>query len=166
MKKIALVMVLMTIAGFAQARGNNQGGLYLGAGVSNNELDGFSGDATGYQVFAGYSLDMIKLGALKSAVEVGYMNSGDFEQCVNIPFFGNVCSEGSIDGVWANYVVSYDFAPSVSGLGRVGLDFGDDDGLMVGAGIGFKLAPKVELRGEYVLRDHIDSLQANLLFRL
>jgi hypothetical protein len=37
---------------------------------------------------------------------------------------------------------------------------------MFGAGLGFKATQQLELRGEYVVRDHINSLQANLVFHI
>lgn len=162
MKKVVLGVALFSAAGLAQAQG-----VYIGGGLSSNELDGFSGDnATGYQVFAGYDLDMIKLGAVKSAVEVGYMDSGEFETCVSLPFLGNVCGKDNATGVWANYVASVDINQSVSVLGRGGLDFGDDDGFMYGVGLGFKPAKQLEIRGEYVVRDTINSLQANVVYHI
>jgi hypothetical protein len=166
MKKIALGMALLASAGIAQARGQgfNEANLYFGGGLSSNDVSGDT--ATGFQFFAGYDLDMVDLGAVKSAVEVGYMDSGKFEQCVNVPGFGNVCANDKAKGLWANYVASYDFTPTVSGLARAGLDFGDDDGFMFGVGVGFKVAPQIDIRGEYVVRDHIDSLQANLVYRM
>lgn len=33
------------------------------------------------------------------------------------------------------------------------------------AGLGFDVNKNIELRAEYVIRDNIDSLQANLVFR-
>jgi hypothetical protein len=163
MKKIALGMALLASAGIAQAQGQgfNEANLYFGGGLSSNDLDGFGGNATGFQIFAGYDLDMVDLGAVKSAVEVGYMDSGEWEECT--PFF---CVKADATGLWANYVASYDFSPNLSGIGRLGLDFGDDDGLMFGVGVGFKVAPQIDIRGEYVIRDHIDSLQANLVYRM
>lgn len=165
MKRIALVMALSASAALAHAQEFNPSKLYLGAGLSSNDVDG-ADDATGFQFFAGYPLDMVKLGELKSAVEVGYMDSGDFEECVYVPFVGDVCGEDSAKGLWANYVVSYDFSPQLSGIGRAGLDFGDDDGFMFGVGVGYKLAPQFDIRGEYVVRDHIDSLQANFVYHM
>jgi len=48
--------------------------------------------------------------------------------------------------------------------GRLGLGIGDDDGLMYGVGPGHDLTEKVAIRGEYVLRDEVDSLQLNFVF--
>lgn len=160
MKKVVLGAALLAATGMAQAQD-----IYVGGGLSSNDLDGWSDNATGYQFFGGYGLDMIKLGAVKSAVEVGYMDSGDFKDTVC--FFG-VCASAttSAKGVWANYVASMNFTPALSGIGRVGLDFGDDDGFMFGAGLGFNATKQLEIRGEYVVRQHINSLQANVVYHL
>ena len=42
---------------------------------------------------------------------------------------------------------------------------GDDDGIFMGIGAGFRLTPKVELRAEFVNKDLITSYQANALIR-
>lgn len=173
MKKIVLGMALLASAGLAQAQGANDN-IYFGGGVSSNELPAFSDNATGFQFFAGYELDMMNTGALKSAVEVGYMDSGEWKEdgqtCITVPFFGTTCTayeyRAEAKGLWANYVASYDFTPTLSGIGRIGLDFGDDDGLMYGVGLGFSFTPQLELRGEYVMRDITDSLQANLVYHM
>ena len=169
MKKAAMAVALFTVAGLAQAQGFDTSNLYFGGGLSSNDLDGFGDKATGFQFFAGYPLDMVKLGELKSAVEVGYMDSGEWEENVCVTFFGTTtCTKAKTDakGLWANYVVSYDFSPRASGIGRAGLDFGDDDGFMFGIGAGYKLTPQLDIRGEYVIRDHIDSLQANFVYHM
>ena len=143
----------------SQAAGS---GFYFGAGVSDNELNGFD-DATGFQVFGGIPLP-IDTGAVKSAVEVGYMDSGDFEHKV---CWAGSCwkAEDSAEGVWANYVAAVPLSNNFDLVGRVGADFGDDDGFMAGVGAGFHFTPLLELRGEYVVRDNIDSLQLNVVFR-
>ena len=46
------------------------------------------------------------------------------------------------------------------------LDFGDADGLMFGIGAGWKLNRQWKLRGEYVIRDDLNSLQVNFLYHL
>lgn len=169
MKKIALGMALLASAGLAHAQGANDN-IYIGGGVSSNELPTFSDNATGFQIFAGYELDMINTGAVKSAVEVGYMDSGEWKEEQQFCFFLIGCStyeyKAEAKGLWANYVASYDFNPSLSAIGRIGLDFGDDNGLMYGVGLGFSFTPQLELRGEYVMRDITDSLQANLVYRM
>ena len=49
-------------------------------------------------------------------------------------------------------------------IGRAGYDFGDDDGFIVGVGAGYILNKNLKLRLEYVARDHVDSLQFNVVF--
>ena len=155
MKKILIAAVLTAVSANALA-----GDIYAGGGLSSNSLSGF-GSEIGYQFFLGYDLKTVKLGKANLAVEVGYMDSGEFEQC--IPFFG--CASESVNGLWSTAVVSMPIAPQLDFLGRIGLDFGDDDGLMFGVGLGYALDKAMQLRGEYVIRDNIDSLQANIAVR-
>lgn len=160
MKKVITGMLLVLLASStAVARQFNADRIYFGGGLSSNELNGFSGDATGFQIFAGYPLDM-KLGSGELAVEAGYMDSGEFEY--NIPFFGTVSTEAK--GLWGTAVGKWPVGRNLNIIGRLGLDIGDDDGLMFGGGVGFKVAKNLDLRAEYVIRDHIDSLQLNVVY--
>lgn len=142
--------------------------LYLGGGLSSNHLSGWD-DALGFQLFAGIPLNL-NTGSVKSAVEVGYMDSGEFEQSYSyfcgLPTLCRGTYGDNVTGIWANYVASIPLAKSVQGIGRIGLDFGDDDGLMVGAGLGFNVSPQLDLRTEYVARDHVKSLQLNLAYHI
>jgi hypothetical protein len=161
------VSVWFAVPGSAFAAGPGDSGFYAGAGIGFNSLDG-GGDATGFQMFGGYDLAKagFKAAPFKLAVEVGYMDSGTFESDVNIPLFGTVRVQSKAKGLWATGVASYPVNPQTDLIGRLGLDFGDDDGLMLGAGVGFSVNKQMQLRGEYVIRDHIDSLQLNLILRL
>ncbi|HEX5513307.1 MAG TPA: outer membrane beta-barrel protein [Gammaproteobacteria bacterium] len=160
MKKLAMAagLALGIASGSALAQGFNQDNLYAGAGISLNSLSGFD-DAVGFQIFGGYKLDTLNLDPVKLAVEVGYMDSGDFEANY---WFGKV--EANVSGVWASAVASYPLTPELNLLGRLGLDFGDDDGLLLGAGVGYTVSKEIELRAEYVIRDNVDSLQANFVY--
>jgi opacity protein-like surface antigen len=161
MKKLAMAagLALGIASGSALAQGFNQDNLYASAGIGLNSLSGWD-DAVGFQIFGGYKLDMLNLDPVKLAVEVGYMDSGDFER--NVPFWGKV--ETSATGLWASAVASYPLTPELNLLGRLGLDFGDDDGLLLGAGVGYTVSKEIELRAEYVIRDNVDSLQANFVY--
>lgn len=159
-RTIAAVGLAMGIASTsALAQGFNQNNLYIGGGIGLNSVSGWD-DAIGFQVFAGYEFDMANIDPIKLAVEVGYMDTGDFEDDT---IFGKV--ETSATGVWATGVASYALNQQFSLLGRLGLDFGDDDGLMVGVGVGYAVNQQIEVRGEYVARDEVDSLQANVVYR-
>lgn len=160
MSKLRILMIGMLITFNAQAQGTKGNEIYLGVGVSNNDI-GFGDDAIGFQVFAGMPIP-VNMGKARLLGEVGYMDSGDFEQ--TLPFGGTVSIDAK--GIWANGVVEVPLNKNLDLIGRLGFDFGDDDGLMLGGGIGLPLGEKAGVRFEYVIRDNIDSLQANLYFRL
>jgi hypothetical protein len=178
MKKFAFIAVMLTlmVAGGGEAiaaakkgaaTSGSSGGfdvqnLYGGFGLSLNALSGFD-DAMGWQIFGGYDLPW-KLGPAKTAVEVGYMTSGEFEQSVTVPFVGTIKATSEAKGIWATGVVAYPVNTQFDILGRLGYDFGDDDGLMLGLGAGYWINKQVSVRAEYVIRDNIDSLQVNLLY--
>src|SRR6266853_622985 len=67
-------------------------------------------------------------------------------------------------GVWGSGVARYMVAPQWELLGRLGYDFGDDNGVMVGIGGGYILNKNLKLRLEFVSRDKVDSLQFNVVF--
>jgi len=136
--------------------------LYFGGGLLENDFNG--PNATGIQLFVGYPFT-IKFGSGTFALEGGYMNSGNFKRSVNVPPFGSVVSSSAATGFWGAVAGSWKIADRTSFIGRLGLDVGDDDGLMYGAGIGYDLIERLTIRGEYVIRDNIDSLQFNFVFR-
>lgn len=163
MKRIIAGAALAACAATAQAQGVTGKDFYFGAGINSNELDGWSEDATGYQFFGG--VDLAKSRQLTLGAEVGYFNSGEWEDTVNY-WWGSQKYRSEADGIWANGVATYSVAPSFDLLGRAGFDFGDDDGFMFGVGAGINLNRQMQIRGEYVVRDHIDSLQANFVYHL
>ncbi|MGB5397380.1 MAG: porin family protein [Gammaproteobacteria bacterium] len=159
MYKIIAVLSLLLVVSPTYAQGLDAKQIYFGGGIGLNDAD-FGDDATGFQLFAGIPLP-VKMNKGTLSAEIGYMDSGDFEQTV--PFFGTVTADAK--GFWGTAVVSFPLQDNIDVLGRLGLDIGDDDGLMFGAGVGFKIAEKMDVRVEYVIRDNIDSLQANLVIR-
>lgn len=132
--------------------------LYFGAGATWNDLDqsGWD-DALGFQLFVGWDPGFM-LGRINGALEVGYMSSGDFDRDIDR-------RKVDFQGVWANAVGRVPIAQDWHALARIGADFGDDDGPMFGVGVGYNATPAVDIRGEYVMRDEIDSLQLNLTWR-
>ncbi len=169
MKKLLGVLaasVLIAISANANAE-FDQTKLYIGGGLGYNDIDSaFSSvdNAIGFQGFVGYSLeDLVELAeGIRLAGEVGYMTTGDFD------YDNDFCSSCKIDaatGLWATAVIDYAINEQFEVLGRLGMDFGDDDGLMYGAGAGFNINEQVSIRAEYVIRDNINSLQANGVYR-
>jgi len=140
----------------------DQSKMYVGGGVSSNELDVSHYDrAIGFQGFAGYDLsDLVPLGEQGTfAVEAGYMTSGDFEFDANW-----IGWDINLDGLWATAVIGYRFNDAIQAIGRLGVDVGDDDGLMFGGGGAYQFHERVSIRGEYVVRQNYSSLQANVVY--
>ena len=124
-----------------------------------NSLGGFD-DAIGFQAFGGYRFDdsLINVDNVSLSAEAGYMTTGDFETS----FGGDI----SVDGIWGAAVTDYAFNEQISGIVRLGLDLGDDDGLLFGFGGEYHLNDKIGIRGEYVIRSNVDSLQVNVVYQL
>jgi hypothetical protein len=138
--------------------------LFFGAGLSQNSIGGYS-NGTGFQFFGGYTFGEVAP-RLHADVEVGYMDTGTMDGplfCVG----GGVCLKlaGQARGLWSTGVVRYRVAPNIELIGRAGLDFGDDDGLMVGIGAGYLLDRNLTLRAELVERSDVTSVQFNVVFR-
>jgi hypothetical protein len=124
----------------------------IGAGIATNSISGSGSDEFGFQLFGAYDITQVNLvDSVKSSVEFGFMDYG---------------FSGDSTGIWATYVVDGPISGRFGWLGRLGYDFGDDNGLMIGAGLGWALNSKMDLRGEYVIRDDVDSLQFNFLYHL
>lgn len=157
LKYLIMAMALLTSAAQAEKQPVepllDRNNLAIGGGISLNSVDGPVDDEWGFQVFAAYQLHKLNLmQGVDSAIELGYMDYG----------YDGVDS----DGLWATYVASGAITGQANWLARIGFDFGDDSGLMIGAGIGVPLAERLDLRIEYVVRDDLDSIQLNLLFSL
>lgn len=175
MKKIAQVAALMAIL-FVSSQTQAQekfdtSKFYYGGGFSSNSLSGFD-DATGLQGFVGYTFEFKLSSNNTLSAEVGYMQSGDFENKLvipGIPALGIpdqiIVNRANADGLWHTAVSSWKINDNFYALARVGLDMGDDDGVMIGGGVGYKINNNFDLRGEYVIRDNMDSLQINFVYR-
>lgn len=166
MKKTGVALIAVLVSTFSHAEVDSKN-LYFGAGLGLNSLSGIDlNDGLGLQFFAGYKLP-VDMGDGKLSVEAGYMDTGDMDVRRNIPGQtpGTFIGETKANGLWVNAVVDFPLKNELSFVARAGLDLGDDDGLMIGAGLGFQLNEKMDIRTEYVIRDHVDSLQVNLVIR-
>lgn len=141
-------------------------GLYVGAGLSHNDLDfgsianGASNEtATGLQAFAGLPITN-SIEGFDTFAEIGFFRTSEFD-------FGGGNKE-KVSGVSGSVVLQKDLNevdPNLYGLARIGLELGDDDGIFMGIGAGYRITPKVDIRAEFVNKDLISSYQANALFR-
>ena len=166
MKRGVLLSFLMLVSPAAiSAQGGSitlqTSSFYLGGGLGFNSYAG--GRSTGYQFLGGYEFDFRLNGDITTAIELGYMDSGDFEgKNLNSGTSNSFNQEAK--GVWLNIVESFPIGNKVEGLVRLGLDFGDDDGLMAGTGIAYNFNRNWEFRSEYVVREAVNSFQFNLLY--
>ncbi|MBV1882133.1 MAG: porin family protein [Pseudomonadales bacterium] len=158
MKKIATALLVAAVSVGAQAEGMYGGG---GIGINSVDISGLDlDDATGFQFFGGYDLDYTIGDDITTAVEVGYKMSGDFELDTQFGTFSD-----SADGLWASGVVSYPVSDQISLLGRLGLDLGDDDGLLFGFGGGYDINEQIGVRAEYIIRSDTTAIEFNLTYR-
>lgn len=127
----------------------------IGVGISSNSIDDDDNDEDdeiGFQFFGAYDLTQVNLmEGVKSSVEFGLTDYG-FKR--------------DSTGIWATYTVDGIISGELGWLARAGLDIGDDNGLMVGAGVSYASDERTELRFEYVARDEVDSLEFNFLYHL
>ena len=140
------------------APGIDTGRLFFGAGVSDNDVTG-SDSGTGFQFFGGYEFGQVAQN-IAVDLEVGYMDTGSMDVRV-----GPFTVDARAKGLWATGVGRLQLNPQFELLARAGLDFGDDDGLMVGIGAGFNVNKQTQLRFEFVERDEVSSLQFNVVYR-
>jgi hypothetical protein len=153
-RAIVIGIIGMALSTIAAAQVVDTGKFFFGAGLSSNEVSG-SDSAVGGQIFGGYGFGEVARNVLIDA-EIGYMDTGKMKRSSG----GDVTA----NGLWANAVGRLILTPSIELIGRLGLDFGDDDGFMAGIGVGFLLTKTIKLRFEFVQRDSVDSVQFNLVF--
>ena len=127
----------------------------IGVGISSNSIDTSKNDEDdeiGFQVFGAYDLVEINLmEGVNSSVEFGLMDYG-FKR--------------DSTGIWATYTLDGIISGDLGWLAHAGLDIGDDNGFMVGAGLSYIMNEQQQLRFEYVARDEVDSLLFNFLYHL
>ena len=153
------VLVLMLLASTANAQGAiDAQRIYVGGGLGFNSLAGF-GSATGFQFIGGYEFATRINDDITSSLEIGYMDSGDFDR------YNSSTTANAAKGAWMAYVGSVPLTAKTDVLARLGFDFGDDDGFLLGTGMQYKFTTKVAMRMEYVARQNVNSLQANVLFK-
>lgn len=163
MIKLALPLLLAAASvSHAETRqGADLSRLQIGGGLSYNIIDSpfghGSSDASGILLFGGYRLDSAWPG-ITSSVELGYNRTSRFDEY-----------HENISGPWIALVGERGL-PEVdrrlSLLGRVGLDVGDDDGILMGVGVGFRVDPRIQLRAEYINRDASTQTLASLMIDL
>ena len=93
-----------------------------------------------------------------------YKTGGDDEDEDELNIAGNNSNGSkSPSGLWITGVGEYRASPFLHLLGRIGIDLGDDNGLIYGFGIAVNLDKFLHVRGEIVERDNISSIQLNVI---
>ncbi|MDH5426259.1 MAG: porin family protein [Gammaproteobacteria bacterium] len=161
MKKTALLLLMMSYHGAAQAESFDFSQFYIATGLSVNKLDGFD-NANGYQLLIGYDLQY-SVGAASTSIEAGYMDSGDFDLTL-----AGLSSPPSTKakGGWVSANISYPLDDHFKLLARGGYDFGNDEGALLGTGVEYHLSEPFNIRAEFISRDETDSFQINLTYAL
>ncbi|MBL1275018.1 MAG: outer membrane beta-barrel protein [Ectothiorhodospiraceae bacterium] len=151
----------------------------LGATVSKLDEDGF-GSASGYQISAGYDLPYKFADAVHTAIEVGYMNSGTFDAKPTL-VGTSIVTPGSeeLDSLWVSGVASISFSDltkmagvspsdpsSLELFARLGYDFGDDDGIIYGAGLEYEVTEQISVNGEIVVGSEVKTGIFNLTYHM
>ncbi len=141
-------------------------GLYAGGGLSYNDIDlgsiinGANNEtAMGVQAFIGLPIAN-SIDGFKTFAEIGLFRTSEFD-------FG-VGMKEKVSGLSGSAILQKELNeidPNLYGLARIGLEVGDDDGIFMGIGAGYRIAPQIEIRAEFVNKDIITSYQANALFR-
>lgn len=168
------VLAVMTQQSFAEDTNNQNSqspesstpkGLYVGGGLNYNSIDLeslFSGadreTALGFQLFAGLPIPN-SIAGFKTFAEVGYFQTDNFK-------IGG--DKERVRGVWGAGVLQRDLNeidPNLYALARAGLEVGDDDGVFMGVGAGYRVSSKVDVRAEFLNKDLLTSYQLNALVR-
>lgn len=132
---------------------------YIGGGLNHNSVSNL-GSATGFEFLAGIEFPL-KYYNFSTSLEAGIISTGSFS------YAGQ--SVGHANGPWAAVLAKYILSSNLSGLIRLGYDWGDSTRLTKGALFGFgaeyAFFRLIALRTEYVIRDEVNSLQINCIFR-
>ena len=156
MKKVFSVIFILLLSTQVSAANKGQAlldknNISIGAGFARNSIG--QNNEIGGQFFAAYALDQVNLlQGVNTSVELGYLDYG--------------FSRGNSGGLWVTGTIDGAIKGNLGWLARLGIDLGDDSGFMLGGGISYDLNAKIALRGEYVVRDDIDSIQVNIVFKL
>ncbi len=149
-------ILILCLAAFSQTAFGHcmKSDYYAGGGIALSTLPAYQ-KAAGFQFMGGFCMPYnFNNKKVKTSVELGYFDMGDFS--------GNN-GDRSFEGLWSTGVVEYKSTRKIHFLGRGGLDFGSDDGLIYGMGMAINVTKFAQFRSEFVFRDESKSLQFSLV---
>lgn len=141
---------------------------YIGFGLTASEPDDDSNfkNATGFQIYGGYKLDYKLADTFNISIEAGYNDTGDFDgsaQIVN----GSIVYPDSFNTQtgWAAGVLSYNIYKRIDVQGTLGLEAGDEDGVIFGGGFDYHLDRRFDLKLAVIKRSESLSTQFNITYQ-
>ena len=166
---LILSLVLAGAGALAQAAEVGQG--YVSAFIGQSEVDvdydvdvDIEGDDTSYRIGGGFRVNE------NFAVEGYYIDYGEIDDSIFVPFFGDVELEAEATAFQFQAVGLFPASPSVDLYGKIGLAIWDaelsapgfadedDDGtdLVFGFGANFNISKQFTLRAEYEIANFDD----------
>ena len=140
---------------------------YIGIGATSSipDDDNYK-NATGFQIYGGWKLDHKLVNTFNISIEAGYADSGDFDgsaQVVN----GNVTYPETFNTqtVWGAGVLSYNFYKRFDVQGTLGLETGDEDGVIYGGGLDYHVDRRIDLKLALIQRSESVQTQFNVTYQ-
>ncbi len=136
--------------------------IYGGFGLSehDSQIGNAKGEATGFSMFLGYLLPFQPTDYTRISFEAGYLSTENFS------WDSGVGELSSADSILTSGILELNLIGNWQVLGRVGYDFGDDEGNFFGLGLGYLFNNGLNIRTEYMEQDKIDILQLNITMRV
>jgi hypothetical protein len=125
--------------------------LGFGGGFGSTTVPEFSETKSAVQIYATYRTDgMYGMGSknLSLSAELGYIDVSDTPR----------------DGFWLTPVVAWHATDLIDLLFRAGLEYGDDIGGVVGAGVSYQLERNMAVRLEYTKHPNANTVQLNVVY--
>lgn len=156
----AMALLLLSLAPTTALADMN---LYAGGGLSFNRVDSpfhkaEALTAAGLTAFLGYRFEKFN-GELQPRIEFGYGKTQEFIK--------NTKEDYSIQSIWVSGAIRKympEINPNLYAQARLGLDFGDDDGLFQGLSMGYYITPELAAQYEYQNKDASTSHQLTFSF--
>ena len=154
LKRLIGVVAFLSFAENSYSFEFNKKNFYTGGGVTYNTFE--SGNAFGSQWFAGYDISeyFLLVPRVGLAAEAGYSNIVKSASTIR-----------RYEGVWSDMSLNYKYNSRIKYINRLGVDFGNANGVMMGLGLEYAIDRNIKVRSELVMRGVYKSYQVNALYR-
>ncbi len=170
---ISLLTSLVLWTGAVKADEHEKKPYYIGLGLTASvpEEDSNYKNAAGFQIYGGYkfeneNFDWKILNYVDIAIEAGFHDTGDYDGSPKV-VNGSIVRADSYNsaGIWAAGVFSYNFSESFDAQGTLGVDLGDDDGVLFGGGVVYHFNDRINLNFAIIKRPESQSTQFNATYQ-